>query len=159
MTRILSAVTITRPIDVVFEYVTTPANWLLWHPSSLAVTGDAGHSLLVGEQVEEAFNVAGRHGRVVWTVTERQAPRRWVIDGTIIGGGGGVVSYTLSPAGAATRFEREFVYPLSSPLIALLDRLYVRRRIEAESAEAVRRLKEVLEKGSAEDKTMLTLGC
>ena len=148
MTRIVTSSTIARPIEVVYEYVTTPGSWPRWHPSSLAVTGDADHSLMVGERVEEAFNVAGRRGRVVWSVTERDAPRRWVIDGKIIGGGGGTITYVLSPVTAdITFFEREFVYPLASPLIALLDRLYVRRRIQAESAEALRRVKDVLETG------------
>lgn len=148
MTRIVTSATIARPIEIVYEYVTTPGNWPRWHPSSLAVTGDADHSLTVGEQVEEAFKVAGRRGRVVWRVTEREEPRHWVIDGKIIGGGGGTITYALSPVTAnSTFFEREFVYPLSSPLIALLDRLYVRRRIEAESVEALRRVKAVLETG------------
>jgi hypothetical protein len=38
---------------------------------------------------------------------------------------------------------------LSNALLALLDRLVLRRRVEAESAEALRRLKGVLEKRAA----------
>lgn len=71
MTRIFTSTIIHRPIDLVFDYVTTPGNWPRWHPSSLAVTGATDHSLAVGEQLEETFRVAGRSGRVVWTVTER----------------------------------------------------------------------------------------
>lgn len=63
-----------------------------------------------------------------------------------MGGGGGTITYALSAlADDSSRFEREFVYPVPLPLIALLDRLYVRRRIHAESTEALRRLKHVLE--------------
>lgn len=145
MTRIVSIVTIARPIGVVFAYVTTPGHWPEWHPSSLAVSGAADHSLAVGEQVTEEYHVAGRKGTVVWTVRERDAPRRWRIEGQIVGrgGSGGTVAYTLTQDAASncTRFEREFSYPTPTIVIALLDALVIRRRIREESAEAVRRLK------------------
>jgi hypothetical protein len=43
-------------------------------------------------------------------------------------------------------FERDFDYTMPNPLLRLLDRLVLRRRVEAESAETLRRLKDVLEK-------------
>jgi len=146
MTRIYTAAEIARPIDEVFEYVTTPGNWPQWHPSSLAVSGATDHSLALGEQVTEEFTVAGRRGRCVWTVTERDAPRRWAIT-TIVEDTGtkGRVAYTLTATPGGTKFEREFVYKPPNALFALLDRLIVRRRVEAESAEALRRLKARLE--------------
>lgn len=145
MTRIYTKTTIHCPAEAVFEYVTTPGHWPEWHPSSLAVTGATDHSLALGEQVEETFQVAGRRGRVIWTVSERDAPRRWVITGKILNStSGGVVSYALTPQAGDTMFEREFVYPV--PLLYVpLDWLLLRRRIQAESAEALRRLKRRLE--------------
>jgi uncharacterized protein YndB with AHSA1/START domain len=145
MTRIVTVATIRRPPAVVFDFVTTPGHWPEWHPSSLSVTGATDHSLDVGEQCTEHFRVAGREGTVVWTVAEREAPNRWVIRGNIAGGGGGTITYTLMPEDAGTRFMREFVYAVPNPLLALLDLLVVRRRITAESAEALRRLKARLE--------------
>ena len=145
-TRIYNTVEINRPTDKVFDYVTTPANWPRWHPSSLAVSAGADHSLKPGEQMIEDFEVAGRRGRVLWTVTARDAPRRWGIDGKVEGGGSGVVTYTLTPQGDQTRFEREFVYARPNLLFVLLDELTIRSRITNESAEAVRRLKFELEK-------------
>ncbi len=147
MTQIITSATIDRPIEAVYAYVTTPGHWPEWHPSSLGVSGATDHSLLVGEQVTERFLVAGRRGEVVWTVREREAPRRWVIAGVITSGAGGsgVVSYSLTAHGDATDFRREFTYPLPNPLYALLDALLLRRRIRAESAEAVRQLKRRLE--------------
>jgi uncharacterized protein YndB with AHSA1/START domain len=158
MTRIVSATTIIRPIGDVFDYVTTPGHWPEWHPSSLAVSGATDHALAVGEQVTEEFRVAGRRGTVVWTVREREAPGRWLIEGQIVSGRegtsgtsgtSGTVAYTLSPVTGGgqggTRFERVFTYPTPTLLIALLDALVIRRRIRAESAEAVRRLKARLE--------------
>lgn len=56
---------------------------------------------------------------------------------------------TLTPHEGGTPFEREFVYTMSNPLLALLDRLVLCRRVEGESAEALRHLKEVMERRAA----------
>jgi uncharacterized protein YndB with AHSA1/START domain len=145
VTRIATTIGIRRSIDDVFDYVSTPGNWPRWHPSSLSVSGATDHSLGPGEQVAEEFLVAGRRGRVVWTVRERTAPRRWVIDGQAEGGGA-TITYTLTPESDGTLFERELVYATPGPWLRLLDRLVLRRRVAAESAEALRRLKDVLER-------------
>ena len=102
MTRIYTSATIERGIEDVFAYVTAPGHWPEWHPSSLDVSGAIDHALDVGEQCTEHFRVAGREGYVVWTVTECDAPRRWVIAGAIVGGGSGVITKTGQKA---PRFE------------------------------------------------------
>jgi uncharacterized protein YndB with AHSA1/START domain len=149
MTRIHTTTHIDAPVERVFEYATTPGNWPDWHPSSLGVSGATDHPLGPGELVTEEFRVAGRRGRVVWTVREREAPRRWVIEGEAEGGGGGTITYTLTPDAGGTTFERELVYTISNRPLALLDRLVLRRRVAAESAEALGRLKAALERREA----------
>ncbi|MEM5429820.1 SRPBCC family protein [Cupriavidus oxalaticus] len=148
MTRIHSEATIRRPPAEVFAYVSTPANWPAWHPSSLAVHGATDHSLDVGEQVTEDFRVAGREGTVVWKVAERRAPTFWRIDGTIDGRKAGTVTYTLTSAGTGTRFEREFTYQAPTLLFSLLNWAALRKQVDAESAEAVQRLKVKLDGGA-----------
>ena len=149
MTRIRSEIQLNVPVEEVFDYVTTPGNWPNWHPSSLGVSGATDHPLEPGEKVTEEYLVAGRRGSVVWTVRERIPPRRWVIEGTVAGGGGGEITYTLTPQDDRTIFERDFVYTMPNALMALLDRLVLRRRVQAESAEALRRLRDVLERKAA----------
>ena len=144
-TRIVTAIDIAKPVDVVFEYVTTPAHWPRWHPSSLSVSAGADHSLTIGEQVREEFKVAGRRGSATWAVRQREAPLRWVIDGRSDQGGGAAISYILSPLPTGTRFERELVYSGPNLLFALLNRISLRARITAESEAALRRLKQILE--------------
>ncbi len=146
MTRVTTVAEISRPVEEVFDYVTTPGNWPRWHPSSLGVSGATDHPLRVGEQVTEEFQVAGRRGTVVWTVREALPPLRWRIEGEIVGAGsGGAVTYALAPMPSGTRFWREFAYDLPGTVARALDWLAIRRRVDAESAEAVRRLKAVLE--------------
>lgn len=150
MTRIYTAAYISVPPEHVFTYVTTPGNWPQWHPSSLSVSSGSNHSLLLGEQCIEEFQVAGRHGKVTWIVTECVFPQRWVIKGIIEGRtNGGTVSYKLFPKDEGTHFEREFDYPTPGLMFMLLDLLVVRRRIQAESQRAIRQLKGILEQQTA----------
>jgi uncharacterized membrane protein len=64
------------------------------------------------------------------------------------GGGTGTITYTFNPDDGGTNFERDFVYAMPNALLALLDRLVLRRRVEAESTEALRRLKAEVEAGA-----------
>ena len=145
MTRICKSVQIRVPVEEAFDYAATPGNWPAWHPSSLGVSGAVDHSLEPGEQVTEDYLVAGRRGRVTWTVREREVPRRWVIEGQVEGGGE-TITYALAPSPDDPAFEREFVYAMPNAFLVLLDRLVLRRRVEAELAVALGKLKEVLER-------------
>ncbi len=140
-----TSISIARPPAVVFDYVTTAANWPRWHPSSLGVSGAIDHQAQLGEQIIERFRVAGREGEATWTVQERDAPRRFVITSTVGAAGGGTVTYVLSAEGTGTHFERTFSYRVNSRLLSLLDSLLLRPRIARESAMALQRLKAVLE--------------
>ncbi|WP_341317862.1 SRPBCC family protein [Paraburkholderia sp. IMGN_8] len=144
-TRIVTVASIQRPSKVVFDYVTTPAHWPVWHPSSLAVSGSVDHPLDLGEQVAEEFRVAGRRGSVVWTVTAREPPGKWTIEGKIDGRPAGTVTYSLTSTASGTRFERAFTYRAPSMWFAILNWLVLRARIQSESDEAVLRLKSLLE--------------
>jgi uncharacterized protein YndB with AHSA1/START domain len=148
LTRIYTVVEIRRPPQAVFDYVTTPAHWPQWHPASRAVSAGADHPLQVGELTLEDFEVAGRRGQALWTVTEREAPRRWRIEATVEEHRAGSVTYTLSPSAEGTRFERELIYPSRNLLFAIVNRLSIRRQVEVESAQALAQLKERLETAS-----------
>lgn len=145
MERVTTESDIQRPIEAVFAFVTTPAYWPSWHPSSLGVSGATDHSLEVGERVTEDYLVAGQRGRTEWLVTEREAPHRWVITTvTEESHTEGCVTYTLTPTDAGTHFTREFAYapPDTVPEAAAVA---IRRQVEAESSEAVHRLTSLLE--------------
>jgi uncharacterized protein YndB with AHSA1/START domain len=145
MARIVSAIDIEAPIERVFDHATTAGNWPGWHPASLAVSGASDHSAAPGERLTEDIRAAGRRWRALWTVREREPPVRWVIEGRADGGGSATITYHLQDRQGGTRFERELVYELPNAFWALLDRLIIRRRMAAQSAEALRRLKRILE--------------
>lgn len=100
MGRVKTTTRLEQPAERVLGFVTTPGNWPQRHSSSPGATGATDRPLEPGERVTEECRVA-----------EREAPRRWVIEGRVGDRGGGRISYTP------------------------------RRRIEAESAEALRRSK------------------
>jgi uncharacterized protein YndB with AHSA1/START domain len=150
MTRIVVAINIHRPIGVVFDYVTTPANWPAWHPASRAVSGSADHSLLIGEQVTEEFVAGGRHGSCVWQVTQREIPYLWTIT-TSTPQVRAEITYRLKAQGEQTFFEREFTYATSGIWFWILDLLLMRRRMARESRIALEQLKERLERPTSRD--------
>jgi uncharacterized protein YndB with AHSA1/START domain len=147
MTRICNSIQIRRPIEQVFDFITTPANWPQWHPASVSVTRNADHSLRRGEEVTEDISVAGRRGQVTWLVRERTSPHRWVIDGTGKHGGRATITYVLTQGFDGTNFEREIVYTMPNALLAVLDWLIIRSRMKTDSMEALQRLKRLLETG------------
>ncbi len=146
--RIVTTNVIRAPVERVFDFLTTPGNWPRWHPSSVAVTGAADHSLLPGEQVTEQYRVADRCGSAVWTVRERQAPHRWVIDGVTEDGNRAVITYTLRPHDGGTAFERELLVADLPPGVPEAAAGELQRRVEGESAEALSRVKALLEEGA-----------
>ena len=148
MARVVTTIEIRAPIERVFDYATTAANWPSWHPASQSVRGATDHSAAQGERITEQIRTGGRSCRATWTVRERALPRRWVIEGEAEGGGSAVITYRLSAQDGGTRFERELVYRMPNLWLAALDRLFIQRRMAAESAEALRRLKQILERPS-----------
>jgi uncharacterized protein YndB with AHSA1/START domain len=144
MTRIVTTIRIQCPIEAVFDYVTTPANWLAWHPASRSVTGTTDHSLMVGDAVTEEFIAAGRHGSATWRVTRREAPYLWVIE-MVTPGGRATIAYRLKTEADETVFERDLTYATSTLWLTFLDLLVIRRRMERESRVALQRLKAILE--------------
>jgi uncharacterized protein YndB with AHSA1/START domain len=140
--QVRSTIHIDKPIEQVFSFVTTPGNWPRWHPASLSVTGATDHSLEPGEQVTEEFQMLGRKMSIVWTVRQRTFPTRWVIDGVESSGARSTISYTLAAEEEGTAYERELA--LTSPVPPEMQ-AKVQAHMEAESAEALRRIKAALE--------------
>jgi hypothetical protein len=136
-------------VEAVFDYATTPANAPEWHPNSLGVSGDIDHSLESGERfTEELVVFAGRRVRATWTGVERVFPSRWVIAGTLGRVARGTITATFRAQEDGTFYERDFVYTMANPVLALMDRLLLRRHGEATARQAVRELKDTLESHS-----------
>lgn len=148
-TRLQHEILIRRSPDAVYDYVSTPARWPEWHPSSLSLEGGAEHPLPAGARFDEEIRAGGRRGHLSWTVRSAERPQLWVADAVAHNGVRLRLTYRLQPLGASTRFERQIEYQMPNLWWALLDRVLLRRRIDAESAESLRRLKGVMEATAA----------
>lgn len=141
---------IAKPTPVVFDYVTTAANWPKWHPASMAVKsiqGDVNNPGNIGDRIWESICVADRKVEIIWTVTKKDVPRLWQIrgevgDGLVIG----TITYKLRASGHdATVYTRTFISEVNSRRLNLMYSLFIYRRIKEGSTRAVNQLKEKLE--------------
>ena len=114
MPTIVSEIDISRRIEEVFTFVTTPANWPLWHPSSLRVSAEADHPLTMSESVREDFIAAGRRGTVTWVVRKANPPREWMINCIPEVGGFAEITYELTAGVSGTHFKRTLSYTMPS---------------------------------------------
>lgn len=148
--HVASTIRIHREIADVFAFFTTPKNWPRWHPASISVAGATDHSLAAGEEVTEEFRMGAGKGRVVWRVTESNAPSLWRFmmryEGTPESGDARVtIAYSLRMDGQDMVFERNMQYQFNRLWLRVLDLLFIRRHMEQESQEALSNAKQILE--------------
>lgn len=111
------SVLIEKPQKMVFDYVTTPAWWPIYHPSSQKVDPYITHSLGVDEKVLEytalgLFHIAKFD--IHWVGKENNGLSRFVMTGHAdeMGGADGTITYEIVEEGGATRFTRTFDYKI-----------------------------------------------
>ncbi|NPV60197.1 MAG: hypothetical protein HPY75_11110 [Actinobacteria bacterium] len=139
------SVHVRRPIEEVFDYLTTAANWPRWHPATVSVSGAVDHPALEGEVIVEKVKHGPLRDTFAWEVVERRAPHHWAIRAASERHGQKVkIIYTLSEEEGGTRWEREMRFYFPS-WFAPLDRLLAARILRKNSETAVRQLKELME--------------
>jgi len=100
--------------------------------------------LAAGEEVTENISVAGHHGQVTWFGAGTERAHRWVIDGTGKDGGRATITYTLSPHPPAQIWSASLSMRCRTRCCGL-GLVIIRSRMKADSIEALRRLKRLLE--------------
>ncbi len=143
MPRIHNSVVIEESLDRVFSFVTNTANCNKWYPCKLC--GITNQTLQLGDRFVEDFNLAGRQSTILWTVRRCVPPYHWTLAGHSDSGGEATITYNLEPSSTGTRLQRTFIYSLAELLGPTGSFFSVRDRFQAEYAEALRKLKRVLE--------------
>ena len=69
-----------RPIDAVFDVVTTARYWTEWHPATRGVEGDVDHPARLGDHIIEHVSIAGIEGTGTWTVVEHDRPHHLALE-------------------------------------------------------------------------------
>ena len=111
MPRVSHYFVVDRPIDAVFDVVTTARFWPEWHPATRGVEGNIGHPARFGDQITEYVTIAGIQGSGTWTVVEHDRPHRLALE-TDLAFGHLRISYQLTTVdGGRTRFQRDLDFP------------------------------------------------
>jgi uncharacterized protein YndB with AHSA1/START domain len=139
------SVHVDRPVEEVFDFITTASKWTQWHPATVSVSGAIFHPALEGETIVEKVRYGIARDRFAWKVEEREAPHRWVIRAKSERHGQKVkIAYTLKPEDGGTRWEREMTFYLPGTL-ELVDKLFINKVLTRSSQTAVHQLKELME--------------
>jgi Polyketide cyclase / dehydrase and lipid transport len=106
-----------RPINAVFDVVTTARYWTDWHPATRGVEGDIDHPARLGDHIIEHVTIAGIEGTGTWTVVEHDRPHHLALE-TELAVGRLRISYQLAAVADGTRFQRDLDFPELGPQIA-----------------------------------------
>ena len=117
-----------RPIDAVFDVVTTARFWTEWHPATRGVEGDVDHPARLGDRIIEHVTIAGIEGSGTWTVVEYDRPHRLALE-TDLAVGHLRIGYQLAAVDGGTRFQRDLDFPELGPQVGAA--------MEAQSAEGI----------------------
>jgi Polyketide cyclase / dehydrase and lipid transport len=105
-----------RPIDAVFDVVTTARYWTEWHPATRGIEGDVDHPARLGDHITEHVTIAGVQGTGTWTVVEHDRPHHLALE-TELAVGPLRISYQLAVVGGGTRFQRDLDFPELGPQV------------------------------------------
>ena len=105
-----------RPIDAVFDVVTTARYWTEWHPATRGIEGDVDHPARLGNHITEHVTIAGLEGTGTWTVVEHDRPHHLALE-TELTLGRLRISYQLAAVADGTWFQRDLDFPELGPQI------------------------------------------
>ena len=145
MTRMQHQIDIAGNPIAVLAYASTVTRWPEWHPSSLNVDGQSG-PLHAGSRFEEDIRAGGRDGHLSWEVDEYLPGRRWRARAQGDHGLSLLLTYECEASGSDTRFVRTLEYQFSGWVMRMANRLVLKQRIDRESAESMRALREMAQK-------------
>ncbi|WP_342244433.1 SRPBCC family protein [Pseudomonas sp. OTU5201] len=145
MTRMQHEVEIAHAPEYVLAYASTATRWPEWHPSSLRVDGPVG-PLPAGSHFEEDIHAGGRAGHLSWDVTEYNPGRLWRATAKGTHGLELMLTYECESTGSGTRFVRTLEYGFSGLAMQIANWLVMRGKIDRESAESMKQLKEMAER-------------
>jgi carbon monoxide dehydrogenase subunit G len=146
MVTLIDEITIARPANQVFAYVTQPDLWHEWHPASTSAVLPR-KPLQVGDAFREIISVkyplvsVRRHTEYAVSISKKN--ETWEVRGKsslfdLI------IHYDFIPDGDTTLFKRTLTYDVKGPL-QWFEPVLVRPKIRSQSAHALRNLKALLE--------------
>src|SRR3712207_4434816 len=142
--RVERSGTINRPVDRVFQYVSTPENDPTWVPISLRHEKISPGPMRVGSITEEDVGFLGRRMRYAWEVTRYEPPTAFALR-SVSGPIPATIRLLLEPLNCSTKLtlvadtELRGAYKLVEPLM--------KRVTQRQFDTQLRTLKNLLESG------------
>lgn len=143
MSQVTSVISISAPLERVWEAFSDPYGWPEWIENTEAILSVEGEPLAEGSTYRERSVVMGPwKSESRWKVTQFQPHTLQVHEGHLPSVGRLVLTVGFEPAGDETRFNLNFRYDtMLGPLGALLDRLLVKRMMQSSFDRSVRNFK------------------
>lgn len=141
MQSVINSVFVEKPIEEVYDFLSTASNWPKWHPATLTVYGAVRHPGLMDEEIVEKVKPGVR---IKWKVTKRERPYVWKITAVkSLGFSGTSVEYTLTEKDGGTLWKREASSKILSD-VPILGKLLI-KAADLQSELAVKQGKWVME--------------
>jgi carbon monoxide dehydrogenase subunit G len=142
MTTIIQSVTVSRPVEEVWDFVSNFENTTQWSPAVLEARQTSDGPLGIGSTLQTVVKAFGRRRTADYLVTEYEPNRAFAF--TVISGPmTSQARYSVEPAGAGTRLtasgeaEATGLYKLLAPILL--------RTLKRHSREDLANLKRLLE--------------
>jgi len=142
MASVEATVEINGQAEAVFDLVTMARFWPRWHPATRAVGGVVERPYQLGDLVQERAEIGGMTAQVTWRVAEHERPRRVVLEETSLRA---TIAYDFEPIEEGVVFRRRLDYD-DTPFRALPDPGAMHSVMQDQSEEALRRVKELVER-------------
>lgn len=148
-TIITGEVDIRRPIDVVFDYVTTPKHWPTWYPLTAKIEGSVESSLEPQNTCTETVCTAilkkifCLRSIFTWSVVEKTRPTLFIFN--VKTQSEGRITYRFEQNGEYTIWKRELIYTPGNFFWSIANKLLVEQKIREASAQALHNVKNILE--------------
>jgi uncharacterized protein YndB with AHSA1/START domain len=143
LTSVVNTVVIEGVPEAVFDLVTMAHFWPQWHPATTAVTGVTQRPYLLGDRIIEQGRIGKGEFTVTWQVAEHIRPHRVTLQSE---SSPVQIIYSFSSRGNATEYTRELRYDVDDLKSIAADPNEVNRLMRAQSEQAVKQLKALVEK-------------
>jgi len=141
------SILINCPREVVFNYLTTPANWLEHLPTSFEIKPEINRPLMKGEKLSEFVKIKGLSGWVNWDCMENDGQSLFTVQGSSesFGGSRTSISYTFSEDNGKTVFNRIVEVSQNKLMMKMMEPM-IKIYVKKEADFIMAKVKEVLER-------------
>lgn len=141
---VTKSITIERPLEEVFPFVTTARHWPKWHPATVEVDGDIDRPMRLGDRIREKARIGPAAGTGEWTVVAHQPNRSVTLSLPRTRLGDLTIRYGFQAVEGGTLFRRELTFDLSA-LPPQLDPDKIRQQMDRDSQLALANIKRLIE--------------